>query len=115
MIKKMLLWTGLSLFAVILLSFFAYRRINLFTFINSSFYVSGALLIISFLTLVIQKGFFDGIFYGFRSLTQLRDNSEGNEEITPLSELISFKYSTMLGTGLIMLFLMLIALIGYYL
>lgn len=111
-LKKNFLWTFVVLFLVFLLSLVIYREISLLHFINLSFYVSGGLLMLSLLTLVIQKGFFDAIFLSFRSILERGDNKD---EETPLSALISYKYNTLLSVGLLLLLIMLGALFLYYL
>ncbi|WP_158555875.1 DUF3899 domain-containing protein [Peribacillus glennii] len=112
--KKILKWTGVALILIFLLSFLLYREISLLHFINISFYISGTLLCLSLFSMVIQTGFFDRIFFGFRTVMTRGDNS-GKEKITPLSELVSFRYNAMLASGILLLSFMLVALIFYYL
>lgn len=113
--RKILMWTAMALGFVFLISFIAHREITLLHFINITFYISGGLLLISLFTMVIQKGFFDAISYSFRTVFESSESREKREKKTPLSELISFQYSALVGVGLILLLFVLGGLFVYYL
>lgn len=100
-----------------LLSVILYNQLALLHFINISFYFSSGYLLIGLLILVVEKGFFDGMSYSFRRLFKRNSVSEAGEDttdITPLSELVSVPYSSLLYSGCIVLAVMLISLAFFY-
>lgn len=107
-----------SLCLTILLSFFTYQKLTLLNFINISFFFASGLLFIAFLTITVKGGFFDGITYGFRRMfiSKGKELSKKEvEEMTPVSELITFSHSPFLISGLILTAIMVMALFIYYL
>ncbi|MGM7719570.1 DUF3899 domain-containing protein [Metabacillus sp. Hm71] len=107
----------LSLCATILLSFLIYHKLTLLYFINISFFIAGSFLFLALLTMTVKGGFFDGITYGFRRTFVSKGKELSKDEIqemTPVSEMITFHYSPFLRNGLLMLAVMLIALFIYY-
>ncbi|MDQ0217528.1 DUF3899 domain-containing protein [Peribacillus cavernae] len=113
--KRIFIWMAVVLILVFLFSLIFFREISLLHFIDISFYISGGLLTLSLLTMVIQKGFFDAIFFSFRTVFESSRDRQLKEEKTPLSELISFRYNSCLMVGLFLLLIMLAALFFYYL
>jgi hypothetical protein len=111
-LKKILLAAMIAVMIVVLFSLIFFKEISLLHFIDISFYFSAALILVSLLTMVVQKGFFDGIFYSFRSVF---NRSGDKEEVTPLSDLISFRYNLLLSVGLVLLIIMIGSLFFYYL
>lgn len=60
--------------------YFYYGTFSLLAFINSSFFFSAITLFFSLLILVTQKGFFDGITYGFRKIFAAKQADKQLEE-----------------------------------
>lgn len=113
--KRIGMYVMTLLIFILLCSLILYKKITLISFINLSFYVSSLLILFSLLVFVVQKGFFDGISYGFRKLFKRNNKDpfgsyEQEEEILPLSEMIRISFSPLLISGLILLLLMLIGL-----
>jgi hypothetical protein len=101
-------------FSIFITSFIYYHEISLLSYINISFYISAALLIISLLIHTIHSGFFDVISKSFNySFTRGKDKRSW-EEVPSLSELITINQKPFLFYGLCTGLFMLIALIVYY-
>jgi Domain of unknown function (DUF3899) len=116
--KKSLTLVIVSLILSILLSFFIYQKLTLLSFINISFFFGAGLLFIAFLTLTVKGGFFDGITYGFRRMFVSKGKELSKQEVdemTPVSELLTFNHSPFLISGLIVTVIMTLATIFYYL
>ncbi|CAH0344478.1 DUF3899 domain-containing protein [Bacillus sp. CECT 9360] len=113
--KKIFIWTAIALGLVFSISFISYGEITLLYFINITFYIAGGLLMLSLFTIVVQRGFFDAIFYSFRTVFESSESRQKKEEKTPLSELVSFPYNSLVVVGLILLLFVLGALFIYYL
>jgi hypothetical protein len=111
--KKNLIGTLVALFLSIILPKLMYGEISLLHFINASFCISAGLLLLSLLTMVIQKGFFDAIFHSFRTTFQVGARKEERNEITPISQLITFNYSPLVVVGVVLFIIMLGALYNY--
>ncbi|RFU68027.1 DUF3899 domain-containing protein [Peribacillus saganii] len=114
---KVTAWTGIWIVVAITASLILYKSISLIHFIDIMFYISGALLMFSLLTMVVRKGFFDTMFYSFRKVfgpQKIGGNLE-EEEIPLLSNLIGFEYLRTFMVGLALLAVMLAALFIYYL
>ncbi|RFU63043.1 DUF3899 domain-containing protein [Bacillus sp. V59.32b] len=113
--KKIFMWTAIILGFVFSISFISHGEITLLYFINITFYIAAGLLMISLFTMVVQRGFFDAIFYSFRTVLESSESREKKEKKTPLSELVSFPYNSLVGVGFILLLFVLGALFIYYL
>ncbi|MFD2215393.1 DUF3899 domain-containing protein [Metabacillus endolithicus] len=116
--KKSFTLVIVSLISSILLSFFIYQKLTLLSFINISFFFGAGLLFIAFLTLTVKGGFFDGITYGFRRMFVSKGkelSKQEVEEMTPVSELLTFNHSPFLISGIIVTVIMTLATILYYL
>ena len=105
-----------SFLAILLLSFFYYEGSPLLNFINISFYFCSAYIVLGFMFMVVEKGFFDGISYGFRSFFRKSNKGrfEDDSEIEPLSEMLKVPYTPLLASGFIILAFMLAALYFWY-
>jgi uncharacterized membrane protein SpoIIM required for sporulation len=112
-------WGFLISQAIILLLSFVYQgSITLLSYINFVFYIASALLFTSLLVYTVNSGFFDTMSYSFRSVFARKEEGEKQksfEEMTPLSELVTFNANPLLIIGLLDLALMLGALYIYYL
>jgi hypothetical protein len=97
-----------------ILSIIVHGQVSLLHYINISFYFSSAYIALGLLILVVDKGFFDGISYSFRRTFKKTNTNEDEDDIIPLSELISLPYSQLLYSGLALLSIMLICLMFYY-
>jgi membrane protein YdbS with pleckstrin-like domain len=117
--------TSLIIFSILLLATFGtswiyYGEITLLSFINTSFIISSVFIFISLFTLVVQKGFFDGITYSFRRIfASSQPDKELEEDIRnemrPPSELLQpVSTQQILLASLLLLICMLIALFMYY-
>ncbi|TYS61077.1 DUF3899 domain-containing protein [Sutcliffiella horikoshii] len=119
-IKSSLVFFLILLLATFGTSWIYYGGINLLTFINTSFTISSIFIFISLFTLVVQKGFFDGITYSFRRIfasTQPDKELEQDirNEMRPPSELLQPLSTQHIFTASMLLFLcMLISLFMYY-
>ena len=114
--KKILIGTGSGIALSILLSLIFHHALSLLDFINMTFYISGGLILLSLVTFVVQRGFFDVAFYSFRRVFQIQNQhiGEEKEDIPKLSDIISLSSSYSLVLGLIMLCIMLLSLAIYY-
>ncbi|PLS15468.1 hypothetical protein CVD28_22395 [Bacillus sp. M6-12] len=114
---KIAKWTGIMIALALAASLLLYKSISLLYFIDILFYISGALLLFSLLTLVVRKGFFDAMFYSFRKVfgPQKIGGDLDEEDIPLLSSLIGFEYAGTFLVGLSLLAIMLVALFIYYL
>ncbi|WP_144474557.1 DUF3899 domain-containing protein [Cytobacillus oceanisediminis] len=103
---------------VLFLSFLVRRGFTLLSYINISFYIASALLFISLLVYTVNSGFFDTMSYSFRTVFTKKEEGEKKksfEEMTPLSELVTFNANPLLIISLLDLAFMLAALYVYYL
>jgi hypothetical protein len=96
------------------ISFINYHNISLLSYINISFYISAALLLTSLVVFTIRTGFFDTIARSFSFSASRGKNKKSFDEITPVSELVSFNQKPLLFYGLVIGLFMLIALACYY-
>ena len=114
--KNILIGTISGIVLSILLSFMFHQGFSLLNFINMTFYISGGLILLSLVTFVVQRGFFDVVFYSFRRVLQIQNQHVGEEkeDIPKLSEVISLPSSFSLVIGLIMMAIMLVSLVAYY-
>lgn len=103
---------------VLVISLAFFREISMLNYINISFYIASFLLFASLLVFTVNSGFFDTISYSFRTVFTAKDE-EGKkkafDEVTPLSELITFNTHPFLMVGLLDFFAMLAGLYYYYL
>ena len=79
-----------------------------------TFYIVGGLFTFSLLSFVIQKGFFDVTFRSFRKLSQVKHHAGEDEDIRPLSKIITLPYSHVFIVGVTLTSVMLISLYFYY-
>jgi Domain of unknown function (DUF3899) len=112
-IKKRALLVALTQFAILIFSFIFYRKISLISYINISFYISSALLLISLLVYTIQSGFYDVIGKSF-NLVFSKDRKRNFKEIPSLSEMVTFDNRPLLFHGLVTGLFMVFALVAYY-
>lgn len=106
-----------SLCLTILLSFIIYQKLTILSFINISFFFALGLLFISFFTITVKGGFFDGITYGFRRMFVSKGKVLSKQEVnemTPVSELLTFDHSPFLTSGLVMTGIVVIGTVLYY-
>ncbi|MFJ7637478.1 DUF3899 domain-containing protein [Peribacillus sp. NPDC097225] len=115
--KKILIGTGFGIVLSILLSLIFHQALSLLNFINMTFYISGGLILLALVTFVVQRGFFDVVFYSFRRVFQIQNQHVGEEkeDIPKLSDIISLSSSFTLVVGLILFCIMLLSLAVYYL
>ncbi|WP_060665188.1 DUF3899 domain-containing protein [Bacillus sp. CHD6a] len=115
----------LIVFSILLITTFGtswiyYKEFTLLSFINTSFIISSIFIFISLFTLVVQKGFFDGITYSFRRIfASSQPDKELEEDIRnemrPPSELLQpVSTKQLLLASILLLFCMLISLFMYY-
>ncbi|RSD29404.1 DUF3899 domain-containing protein [Mesobacillus subterraneus] len=101
---------------VTIISLVNYGGLSLLNYINISFYVASILLFTSLMVFTINSGFFDTMSYSFRTVFAGKEEKKKSfEEMTPLSELITFNANPLLVVGLLDFLLMLAALYIYYL
>lgn len=113
--KRILFGTVIGLLLAIVLPLVMNRELSLLHFINSMFYIVGGLFILSLISFVIQKGFFDVTFISFRKLLKPHVQTQAEEDdIRKLSEIISFPHSQIFIIGLILCIIMLASLYVYY-
>jgi hypothetical protein len=112
--KPILIGTAIGLLVAVFLPFLIYQELSWLHFINTTFYMIGALFTFSLLSFVIQKGFFDVTFRSFRKLVQMQHDSVEDEEIRPLSKTIMLPYRRAFIVGLILMSIMFISLYFYY-
>lgn len=112
--KKTLIWTGLLTAAAFLISAAAARGFSLLSFINTIFYITAFMLLLALLTTIVQKGFFDGIFFSFRRVFEIQQPDDG-EEISRLSDMFRSSPGPFFRVGAALLAIMLAALGLYYL
>ncbi|AEH52885.1 MULTISPECIES: DUF3899 domain-containing protein [Heyndrickxia] len=106
MFKKLVCWFLASQLLVLLFSFLVYKRIDLLSYINTSFTIGALLILFAASVLMARTGFFDAFIYGFQ-----RMSSKFNEgDVRPLSKLVTLRVSVPLLTGVFMMVLMAIAL-----
>lgn len=106
MLKKLVCWLLASQLLVLLFSFLVYKRIDLLSYINTSFTIGALLILFAASVIMARTGFFDAFVYGFQ-----RMSSKFNEEdVRPLSKLVTLRVSVPLLTGVFMMVLMAIAL-----
>lgn len=99
---------------IFILMFFS-NSISVLSYINNSFYISSLLLLISLAIFTVNTGFFDVVTKSFRLIFAGKDvTRETEDEMRPLSQIITIKYSPLLFVGFINLALCLAALFFYY-
>ncbi|WP_396953977.1 DUF3899 domain-containing protein [Neobacillus niacini] len=111
--KKRVLLVTLTQIAILVLSFFFYKKITLLSYINISFYMTAALLLLSLLIYTIQSGFYDAIGKSF-NLAFSKDRKRKFTEIPSLSEMVTIDKRPLFFHGLVTGLFMLIALVAYY-
>jgi hypothetical protein len=114
------IFTGffISQLLIFILSLVYQQSITLLSYINISFYIASVLLFTSLIVFTINSGFFDAISYSFRTVFAGKEEGEKKksfDEMTPLSELVTFNANPLLMVGLLDFILMLAALFVYYL
>ncbi|GEN89631.1 DUF3899 domain-containing protein [Oceanobacillus sp. FSL W8-0428] len=111
MVKKILIWIGISHLFIFLFCFIFYHRVDLLSYINVSFIIGAALILYAMAGYVIKGRFFDIVFYSFQHFFSRMSDSDRR----PLSELVPQKYMIPFITGIITLLLMLGSLFFYQL
>lgn len=115
MMKRILFGTVIGLLLAIVLPLVMNQELSLLHFINSLFYIVGGLFIVSLISFVIQKGFFDVTFISFRKLLNPnRQLPDEENDIRKLSEIISFPHSLFFIVSLILCIIMIAFLYVYY-
>jgi hypothetical protein len=103
---------------IMLFSLVYQQSISLLSYINISFYIASFLLFTSLIVFTVNSGFFDSFSHSFRTVFAGKGEGEKKksiDEMTPLSELVTFNANPILVVGLLDFFLMLAALSFYYL
>ena len=109
MLKKILLWNSITQLLVLLLAMIFYKRADLLAYINVSFIIGTALILIAMAGYVIKGRFFDIIFYSF----QHTFSNVTEKDRRPLSRLVPQNYQLPLITGIVTIMFMLLALSLY--
>jgi hypothetical protein len=113
-IKRKILILAIYQVIIFLFAFIFYHKVSLLNYINISFYISGALLLTSFLVYTIHSGFFDVIFKSLNLAFSKGDAKRKWDEIPSLSRLITINNRPLLFYGLSNALFMLVALFFYY-
>ena len=101
--------------ATFLLSLFVYHDISLLHYINISFYISFLFILFSLIIYTINSGFFDTTSHSFQKVfAKYHVSNEQEDEMLPLSQLITTYYPPLLITGIIQLLLTLVSLFLFY-
>jgi hypothetical protein len=101
---------------ILILSLVYQQSITLLSYINISFYIASILLFTSLIVFTVNSGFFDAISYSFRTVFAGKEEKKKSfDEMTPLSELVTFNANPLLMVGLLDFILMLAGLFVYYL
>lgn len=109
MLRKSIVWIGVTQALILVSSLVVYKRIDLLSYSNVSF-VFGAFLILTALTGYVVKGrFFDIIFYSFQHFS----SGLTTKNRRPLSELAPQNYYYPFISGAVTIILMLITLFLY--
>lgn len=115
--KKTIIIIAVSLVLAIFLPFIFHGKISLLLFINSTFFISGAYLFLTLLTITVKSGFYDGITLGFRRFFTTNGkylSRRESENMIPLSKVITFNQVPILISGLTLFFIMLFCLFIHY-
>lgn len=114
-ISRIVIFFLLCQIAIFLLSFFLYHEINLLNYINLSFYLGGIFILLSIFFFTVERGFFDIITKSFRRVFAGKHVTKKQiEEMTPLSQVITFDYSLLFINGVLITVIMFIALYFYF-
>lgn len=118
-LRQITIYFLIFLALTLLISLVYYRTINLLTFINTSFAISSVMIFVSLFIFITQKGFFDGITYGFRRIfatkQALKEMEDDVRNMRPPSELAAPIRLSSLFSGACILFLcMMISLYFFY-
>ena len=111
--KRVLYFTGLQLL-IILFTLIVYRRLDLESYANMSFYIGGSITLFGLLTYVVAGGFFDFFTKSTRKVFTPKRMKEDVEQMRLPSEIFSFPYKPIIALGLSALLCMCIALFFYY-
>ena len=119
-VKKVIIQFLVLMALTFLFSFLFYKELSLLTFINTSFILSSIVIFTVLLLFVTQKGFFDGISYGFRKMFAMSQADKKLErdpsEIRPPSELVAPIEATNVFISALLLFgFMLLGIFMFYL
>ncbi|WP_157842746.1 MULTISPECIES: DUF3899 domain-containing protein [Bacillus] len=119
-VKKIIIQFLILLLLTILISLLYYKEISLLTLINTSFVLSSVIIFTTLLLFVTQKGFFDGISYGFRKIFATsqadKDLERDISTLRPPSELVApIQAANVMYSSLLLFVLMLIGVFMFYL
>ena len=113
LIKKLIILTFTQL-AIIIFSLFYKREISLISYINISFLITAAMLLLALLIYTIHSGFYDAISKSFNLFFSRGGEKRNFDDIPSLSEMITVNERPLLFHGLMNGILMIIALLVYY-
>ncbi|WP_165967152.1 DUF3899 domain-containing protein [Jeotgalibacillus sp. S-D1] len=117
MFKNTLICLIFSFLLCFTISLLYYGELTLLTFVNSTFFIGGALIFFSLTVFVLSTGFFDVVSNSFRrtfSMSRVM-NKEEAEEMRSLSEAISIvNIKPFLYAGIIIYFAMAVGLVIFY-
>lgn len=109
MLKKTLIWIGVTQLLVLLCSVIFYKRLDLLSYTNVSFVFASIFILISMAGYVMKGRFFDIVFYSFQHIfSRMTDRDR-----QPLSQLVPQNYQIPFITGVVTMLLMLGALLFY--
>jgi len=109
MLRKILLWNGITQLLILLFTIIFYKSMNLLSYINVSFIIGFAFILLAMIGYVVKGRFFDIIFYSFQNIFgQVKEKDR-----RPLSHLVPQNYQLPLITGIVTILFMLIALALY--
>ncbi|MBT2217328.1 DUF3899 domain-containing protein [Virgibacillus dakarensis] len=109
MLKKFLIWIGISQLLILFFSIIFYKRIDLLSYINVSFIIGSILILISMAGYVMKGRFFDVVFYSFQHIFSRMTERERR----PLSQLVPQNYLLPFTAGVVTILLMLCSLLLY--
>jgi len=109
MLKRALVWIGITQLSVLLGAVVFYKRLDLLSYINVSFVIGAAFVLIALAGVVMKGRFFDVVFYSFQYMFSRMTDKDRD----PLSQLVPQSYQIPFITGIVTLLLMLCALYFY--
>lgn len=109
MLKRALVWIGVTQLLVLLGALAFYKRLDLLSYINVSFVIGFIFVLIALAGFVMKGRFFDLVFYSF----QYMFSRMSDKDREPLSRLVPQNYQIPFITGIVTLLLMLCALYFY--
>src|SRR5690625_1167206 len=83
MLKRALVWIGITQLSVLLGAVVFYKRLDLLSYINVSFVIGAAFVLIALAGVVMKGRFFDVVFYSFQYMfSRMTDKDRRSEEHT---------------------------------